>query len=75
MRSMVATFGCLVATMVAMIAAMIYSAIKLGRISPLLWFSGVMVVVLGSITIWLNIVSFFIHHTTTIIIIRHICTY
>ena len=42
------------AFMVAMIAAMIYSAIKLGRISPLLWFSGVMVVVLGSITIWLH---------------------
>ena len=42
------------AFMVAMVAAMIYSAIRFGRISPLLWFSGVMVVVLGGITIWLH---------------------
>ncbi|MBA3577793.1 MAG: septation protein A [Pseudomonadota bacterium] len=42
------------AFMVAMIAAMIYSAIKFRHISPLLWFSGVMVVLLGGITIWLH---------------------
>ena len=42
------------AFMAAMIAAMLYSALKFGRVSPLLWFSGVMVVVLGGITIWLH---------------------
>jgi len=42
------------AFMVAMIAAMIYSAIRFRHISPLLWFSGVMVVVLGGLTLWLH---------------------
>jgi intracellular septation protein len=42
------------AFMAAMVAAMLYSALKFGRVSPLLWFSGVMVVVLGGITIWLH---------------------
>ncbi|QIL02656.1 septation protein A [Sphingomonas sinipercae] len=42
------------AFMVAMIAAMIYSAIRFRRISPMLWFSGIMVVVLGGVTIWLH---------------------
>jgi intracellular septation protein len=42
------------AFMVAMIAAMIFSAIRYRRISPLLWFSGVMVVLLGGLTIWLH---------------------
>ena len=42
------------AFMVAMVAAMIYSAIRYRHISPLLWFSGVMVVLLGGITIWLH---------------------
>jgi intracellular septation protein len=42
------------AFMVAMVVAMIYSALRYGRISPLLWFSGVMVVVLGGLTIWLH---------------------
>lgn len=42
------------AFMVAMIAAMIYSAIRFRHISPLLWFSGIMVVVLGGLTIWLH---------------------
>lgn len=40
------------AFMVAIIASMIVSRIKYRHISPLLWFSGVMVVVLGGITIW-----------------------
>jgi intracellular septation protein len=40
--------------MVAMLAAMLISQIRYGRISPLLWFSGVMVVVLGGVTIWLH---------------------
>jgi intracellular septation protein len=42
------------AFMLAMIAAMIFSAIRYRSISPLLWFSGVMVVVLGGLTIWLH---------------------
>lgn len=42
------------AFMVAMVVAMIFSALRYGRISPLLWFSGVMVVVLGGLTIWLH---------------------
>jgi intracellular septation protein len=40
--------------MVAMLAAMLVSQLRYGRISPLLWFSGVMVVVLGGVTIWLH---------------------
>ena len=42
------------AFMVAMVAAMLVSQIKYRRISPLLWFSGVMVVLLGGLTIWLH---------------------
>ena len=42
------------AFMVAMVAAMLFSAIRYHRISPLLWFSGIMVVVLGGLTIWLH---------------------
>src|SRR3954465_14458891 len=42
------------AFMVAMVAAMIFSALRYQRISPLLWFSGVMVVILGGLTIWLH---------------------
>jgi intracellular septation protein len=42
------------AFMVAMVVAMIFSALRYRRISPLLWFSGVMVVILGGLTIWLH---------------------
>jgi intracellular septation protein len=42
------------AFMAAMIAAMLYSYIRFRTISPLLWFSGIMVVVLGGLTIWLH---------------------
>ena len=42
------------AFMVAIIAAMLFSAIRYHRMSPLLWFSGVMVVILGGLTIWLH---------------------
>jgi intracellular septation protein len=42
------------AFMVAMVAAMLFSAIRYRSISPLLWFSGIMVVVLGGLTIWLH---------------------
>jgi intracellular septation protein len=44
--------------MAAMLAAMLVSQLKYGRISPLLWFSGLMVVVLGGVTIWLHDESF-----------------
>ena len=46
------------AFMAAMIAAMIFSYARYRTISPLLWFSGVMVVILGGITIWLHDESF-----------------
>ena len=42
------------AFMVAMVAAMIFSAIRYRTISPLLWFSGIMVLILGGFTIWLH---------------------
>jgi intracellular septation protein len=42
------------AFMVAMVAAMLFSAIRYRTISPLLWFSGIMVVLLGGLTIWLH---------------------
>jgi intracellular septation protein len=42
------------AFMVAMVAAMLFSAIRYHKISPLLWFSGIMVVILGGLTIWLH---------------------
>ncbi len=42
------------AFMIAMVAAMLFSAIRYRHISPLLWFSGVMVVILGGLTIWLH---------------------
>ncbi len=42
------------AFMVAMMAAMLISQLKYRHISPLLWFSGLMVVVLGGLTIWLH---------------------
>lgn len=42
------------AFMIAMVAAMLYSAIRFRHISPLLWFSGVMVVILGGLTIYLH---------------------
>lgn len=42
------------AFMVAMMAALIFSAVRYKHISPLLLFSGVMVVILGGLTIWLH---------------------
>jgi intracellular septation protein len=42
------------AFMAAMVAAMLYSAIRFHRISPMLWFSGVLVVVMGGVTLWLH---------------------
>jgi intracellular septation protein len=46
------------AFMAAMIAAMMISYVRYRQISPLLWFSGVMVVILGGVTIWLHNAAF-----------------
>jgi intracellular septation protein len=40
--------------MAATASAMVFSRIKIGRISPMLWFSGVMVLGFGGLTIWLH---------------------
>jgi intracellular septation protein len=40
--------------MAATAAAMLFSRIKVGRVSPMLWFSGVMVLGFGGLTIWLH---------------------
>ena len=42
------------AFMAAMVVAMIFAAVRYRYVSPLLLFSGVMVVVLGGLTIWLH---------------------
>lgn len=42
------------AFMVATAAAMLYSKLSAGRISPMLWFSGVMVLAFGGLTLWLH---------------------
>ncbi|HXG99393.1 MAG TPA: septation protein A [Sphingomicrobium sp.] len=42
------------AFMIAMIAAIIYSQARYRHVSPLLLFSGAMVVILGGLTIWLH---------------------
>lgn len=42
------------AFMAAMLVAMMISQFRYRHISPMLWFSGVMVVVLGAFTIWLH---------------------
>jgi intracellular septation protein len=42
------------AFMIAMVAAVVYSALRFRHVSPLLWFSGLMVVVLGGVTLWLR---------------------
>jgi len=42
------------AFMVAMVIALVFSAIRYRSVSPLLWFSGIMVVVLGGVTLWLH---------------------
>jgi intracellular septation protein len=40
--------------MAATAAAMVFSRISTGRVSPMLWFSGVMVIGFGGLTIWLH---------------------
>jgi intracellular septation protein len=47
-----------IAFMVAITAALIFSWAKYRHISPLLWFSAFMVLVLGALTVWLNSKTF-----------------
>jgi intracellular septation protein len=47
-------FTATAAFMVAMAVAIIVSLVKYRRVSPILWFSALMVVVLGGLTIWLH---------------------
>jgi intracellular septation protein len=47
-------FAATIAFMVAISAAMLVSLFRYRHISPMLWFSGAMVIVLGGITIWLQ---------------------
>jgi intracellular septation protein len=47
-------FAATAAFMAAITAAMLISKIKYRHISPLLWFSAVMVLVLGGLTLWLQ---------------------
>ncbi len=42
------------AFMVAIVAAVIISKIKLGRVEPMLWLSAVLVLGFGGLTLWLN---------------------
>jgi intracellular septation protein len=47
-------FSATAAFMVAIVAAMLVSKIRYRHVSPLLWFSAVMVLVLGGITLWFH---------------------
>jgi intracellular septation protein len=47
-------FSATAAFMVAIVAAILVSKLKYRHISPLLWFSAVMVLMLGGVTIWLH---------------------
>ena len=47
-------FTATIAFMVAITLAMLVSQLRYRHISPMLWFSGVMVLVLGGITVWLH---------------------
>ena len=42
------------AFVIATVAAIVASKVKLGRVSPMLWISGALVVVFGGLTIWLR---------------------
>lgn len=43
-----------VAFIVATVVAIVFSKVKLGRVSPMLWISGALVIVFGGLTIWLR---------------------
>ena len=47
-------FSATIAFMVAISIAMLVSFVRYRHISPMLWFSGVMVLVLGGVTLWLH---------------------
>ena len=47
-------FAATIAFMVAISVAMLVSLVRYRHISPMLWFSGAMVIVLGWITVWLQ---------------------
>jgi intracellular septation protein len=47
-------FGATAAFMVAITVAMLISKLKYRHVSPLLWFSAVMVLILGGVTLWLQ---------------------
>lgn len=53
-NALVGIFAATGAFMVAIVAAMLVSKIRYKHISPILWFSGVTVVLLGGLTIWLH---------------------
>jgi intracellular septation protein len=62
------------AFMIAMFVAMLVSQIRYRSISPILWFSGAMVLVLGGITIWLHDETFIkikptIYYTTVAVLL------
>ena len=52
--SAIKIFAATGAFMAAMVAALVFAAVRYRYVSPLLLFSGVMVVVLGGLTIWLH---------------------
>jgi intracellular septation protein len=43
-----------IAFMVAIAVALVISLVKYGKVSPLLWFSSVMVLLFGGLTVWLH---------------------
>jgi intracellular septation protein len=47
-------FGATAAFMVAISIALVVSAWKLGRVSPMLWLSAILVIGFGALTIWLH---------------------
>ena len=51
---MVAVAKSTVAFMIATVIALIVSKLRLGKISPMLWLSTVLIVGFGSLTVWLN---------------------
>ena len=55
-----------VAFMIAIVAAMIVSKWKLGKISPMLWLSGVLVIGFGALTIWFHDERFIVMKPTII---------
>ena len=64
-----ATSGAIKATiafMVAIVAAMIVSKWKLGRISPMLWMSSILVLGFGALTIWFHDERFIVMKPTII---------